>query len=653
VSEATPAAAAGTAPAERVRSESWPAERKVQAGFVLAFICLALVGIAAYLSIQSLRANTGWVDHTHQVLTELDQLLSRVIDAETAERGYVITADEDYLAATRAAADAAGDIERQLLRSTADNPDQQQRLRRLSEVISARLSRLSVVDDTRRTQGFAAAQQLIETGTGKRIHNDLRRQIDEIAALERSLLRQRQRALDRSLALAVLIGITSSGLGTAVVAWAARVNRRDVAKRRRVEAERERVQHDLARQLADMRRLHELSSRLIVLHDLPRMLEEILDAVIELQRAELGNVQLLDRPTATLRIVAQRGFSPAFLEHFRIVDAAEPSACGRALQGKSRVIIEDVEQDPEYRPHLQAAAEAGYRAVQSTPIFGRDGSIMGVLSSHFARPHRPSDRDLQLTDLYMRIAAELIDAAQDAETIRAARDEANRANQTKGRFLATASHDLRQPLQALSMLNGSLRRRIADPEAGQIASQQQQAITVMAGLLNALLDISKLESGTVKPQIAACDLGALFEELGREFAAPAASKGLKLEVAPCQELALTDRLLLGQVLRNLLGNAVRYTRSGSVRLACRGEGDRLRIDVADTGIGIPPEHLRDIFDEFFQIGASPGGAREGHGLGLSIVKRAAQLLQHELRVQSDPGKGSVFSLLVPPAAHGS
>jgi len=234
--------------------------------------------------------------------------------------------------------------------------------------------------------------------------------------------------------------------------------------------------------------------------------------------------------------------------------------------------------------------------------------------------------------------------------VRAARDEANRANQTKGRFLATASHDLRQPLQTLSLLNGTLRRLLQGTEAGQIAEQQQQAVGVMSGLLNALLDISKLESGAIKPEIARCDLGALFEELRGEFSAAAGRKGLQLEVSPCQEAALSDGTLLGQILRNLLGNALRYTRSGSVRLLWRRDGERLRIDVVDTGVGIAKEHLRDIFEEFYQVGGLTRTAREGYGLGLSIVQRVAQLLSHELRVESEPGKGSVFSVFVPAAA---
>ncbi len=628
-------------------AQVWPAQRKVQTGFRFALVCLAIVGLASFLSVQSLRTNADWVEHTHQVLAQLDRLLSLTMEAETAERGYVITGDEDYLPTFEASAMAAGEAEKELVRLTADNPSQQQRLGDLNDLITARLATLRKVDAARRTAGFSAAQELIQTGPGKRIHSDLRQQIERIAQAERSLLRERQDRVEHSIAITVTICIGSSLFGFACVAWAARVSRRDFVERKRIEQQRAALEESLASQLEDTRRLHELSARLVVLQDLPKTLEEILNVTLELQQADFGNIQLYDPESATLHIVAQRGFSQAFLDHFRVVSATEPSACGRVLQSRSRVIIEDVEQDADYAPHRLAAAEAGYRGVQSTPIFGRDGSIKGVLSTHFREPHRPSHQDLQMTDLYMRIAAELIERAQDAETIRIARDEADRANRAKGRFLATASHDLRQPLQALSLLNGTLRRLITDEDASQAAAQQEQAIAVMSGLLNALLDISKLESGTVRPQIGNCDLAALFEELRVEFSGAAAGKGLRLEVVACHHFALSDRTLLGQILRNLLSNAIRYTCKGSVRLQWEIVGDQLRLSVVDTGIGIGKDHLRDIFEEFYQVGVSANTVREGHGLGLNIVKRVAQLLNHEMLVESEPGKGSHFSVLVP------
>ena len=415
---------------------------------------------------------------------------------------------------------------------------------------------------------------------------------------------------------------------------------RDVTERKRVEAE-------LTAQLEDMDRLRDVSARLVETREFPKLLEEILDGAIALQRSDFGNIQLCDPTTGILRIVAHRGFSPDFLEHFASVDVTEPSACGRALRAGLRAIIEDVEEDPDYLPHRAVAARAGYRAVQSNPIRARDGTITGMLSTHFRKPHRPSDRELQLTDIYMRLVSELMARAQDEEVVRAARDMANRANQAKSRFLATASHDLRQPLQTLSLLNGTLRRMSTDVVGKEVITQQEHAIIGMSRLLNALLDISKLESGAIKPDPTDFTVSALFEELRQEFAGLASNKGLTLKVATCEDSVHSDPSLVGQILRNLVSNAIKYTRAGWVGLRCLHEPSRVRIEVLDSGIGIPAEQLRYIYDEFYQVGVPANATREGYGLGLSIVQRLVTLLELKLDVQSEVGKGSIFALTLP------
>jgi PAS domain S-box-containing protein len=243
-----------------------------------------------------------------------------------------------------------------------------------------------------------------------------------------------------------------------------------------------------------------------------------------------------------------------------------------------------------------------------------------------------------------RIEAELIVAREEAE---AARELADRANQGKSRFLATASHDLRQPLQTLEMLNGTLRRRTTDPRCTEALVQQEQAITAMSRLLNALLDISKLESGAVRPEPSDFTVAAIFEELRLEFASIAANKGLKLEIDSCKDAAYSDPSLVEQILRNLVSNAVKYTREGYVRLRCLTEASLVRIEVLDTGVGIPADQLQYIYDEFYQVGVPTNVSRDGYGLGLSIVHRLVKLLTLQLDVCSEVGKGSAFSLLLP------
>ena len=231
----------------------------------------------------------------------------------------------------------------------------------------------------------------------------------------------------------------------------------------------------------------------------------------------------------------------------------------------------------------------------------------------------------------------------------AARHEAERANKANSAFLAAASHDLRQPVQALSLLNGALRRSVKDPLAQEMIQSQQDSLDGMTNLLNSLLDISRLDAGAVHPEIERFPLQKLIGRLGAECARQARKKNLVFEAVPSEVVVWSDPNLLAEILQNFVSNAIRYTRQGSVELSCREDGDHVRITVADTGIGIEADQLENIFREFHQV-RSASGKREGFGLGLAITRRLADLLGHEIAVESTPGRGSRFSIRVPVAA---
>jgi PAS domain S-box-containing protein len=182
---------------------------------------------------------------------------------------------------------------------------------------------------------------------------------------------------------------------------------------------------ELVAELTAMNRLHQLSTRLLREAELLPLLEEVLNATIALQSADFGNLQLYNERTQTLEIVAQRGFGQDFLNHFSAVNESG-AACGRALKRSERVIIEDVLTDPDFAPHRAIAASAGYRAVQSTPLFSRSGELLGIVSTHFRQPHRPSERELRLTDLYARQAAELIERKRAEDVLRASEERFRR-----------------------------------------------------------------------------------------------------------------------------------------------------------------------------------------------------------------------------------
>ena len=227
-----------------------------------------------------------------------------------------------------------------------------------------------------------------------------------------------------------------------------------------------------------------------------------------------------------------------------------------------------------------------------------------------------------------------------------ARQAAERANKANSAFLAAASHDLRQPVQALSLLNGALRRTVEGPLALEMVEGQQHSLDAMTNLLNSLLDISRLDAGAVEPEFEDFPIQRLIDRLSAEFSRQAKQKGLSFTADSCHTLVRSDSSLLAEIIENFVSNAIRYTEKGSVKLSCREQDDNLWIEVSDSGIGIAADQFEEIFLEFNQI-KTPGTDKEGFGLGLAIVKRLADLLGHDINVESDPGNGSTFSLRLP------
>jgi PAS domain S-box-containing protein len=228
----------------------------------------------------------------------------------------------------------------------------------------------------------------------------------------------------------------------------------------------------------------------------------------------------------------------------------------------------------------------------------------------------------------------------------AARQEAERANKANTAFLAAASHDLRQPVQALSLLNGALRRTVHDSLALEMVESQQNSLDAMTNLLNSLLDISRLDAGKVEPEFEEFRIQRLVDRLFAEFSRQAKHKGLSFESDSCDTVVRSDPNLLSEIIQNFVSNAIRYTDKGNVKLSCREEEGEFWIDVTDTGVGIDPSRFDEIFLEFHQI-KTPGAENEGFGLGLAIVKRLADLLGHDISVVSVPGDGSTFSIRLP------
>lgn len=233
------------------------------------------------------------------------------------------------------------------------------------------------------------------------------------------------------------------------------------------------------------------------------------------------------------------------------------------------------------------------------------------------------------------------------QAVKAAQAETEAALNAKSRFLATASHDLRQPLQSLAMLNEAIKLKIDDPELVQLVERESVSLEHMRSLLNSLLDISKLDAGATKIEIKDVDLSNIITDICTDYQAEADRKGVKLVIDVQDRIVRSDPDLLQQVFSNLIGNAIRYTDKGSVTVRSHINDTLMTVEVKDTGKGIPADQYSHIFEEFYQIGRDPQQGDAGLGLGLAIARRIAQQLGTEIKLESEIGKGSTFSLELP------
>ena len=234
---------------------------------------------------------------------------------------------------------------------------------------------------------------------------------------------------------------------------------------------------------------------------------------------------------------------------------------------------------------------------------------------------------------------DVTETKREGKALEAAKSEAERANVGKSRFLAAASHDLRQPLQTISLLQGMLEKRVRDEATLKLVHRLDETVGAMSSMLDKLLDINQLEAGIVRPEIVDFPIKRLLDgNANRVHLSHRRPTGLDWRVAPSSLTVRSDPRLLEQIIRNLLSNAVKYTTQGKILLGCRRRGDKLRIEVWDTGPGIPELELQAIFEEFHQLDNPARERSKGLGLGLAIVQRLADLLGHKIDVRSRSGQ---------------
>ncbi len=421
----------------------------------------------------------------------------------------------------------------------------------------------------------------------------------------------------------------------------------DITQRKQAEEALVSVKDELAGQLTDLRRLHEMSARLSMVLELQPILEETLRTAAAIEKTDLGVLALCDQDQTELRVGASLGFDQEYLstiEH----DPPLDGACGACFDERRRVIVEDVETARFFAPYLETARRAGFRAVHSTPLITRTGKIVGVLATYFRQPHRPSSWALHLIDLCARQAVDFIENARLYQELR-------EADRRKDEFLATLAHELRNPLAPIS--NSLQLLRLSDdlsPAVRHIREIMEQQVNHMVRLVDDLLEVARITRGKIELRKDVIDLSTVIGhavETSRPFI-EAASHQLALSFPAKPLLVEADPVRLAQVVANLLNNAAKYTpNGGQIWLTVRRDHGAALVSVRDNGQGIAADMLPRVFEMFAQVDRGRANAHSGLGIGLALAKRLVEMHGGQIDSYSDGlGRGSEFVVRLPLAS---
>jgi len=428
----------------------------------------------------------------------------------------------------------------------------------------------------------------------------------------------------------------------------------DITNRKRAEEAVEKANRQLADDLEAMKTLQELGMLFLHEKNSEQILSEIVNAAIIVSNADFGNIQIRDPATSSLRIAAQRGFPQWWLDYWNVVHEGK-GACGTALERGGRVIVEDIERSPIFAgtEALEVQLRAGVRAVQCTPLYGRDGTVLGMFSTHYKTPRRPSDRELRFLNLLARQAADFIEQVQLREQLEARATELEYTNRELQTFNYSVAHDLRQPLdtiggycQAIKMLCGDR----LDQECTGYLKGAYDGITRMNQLIEALLNFSRMAH--VELHREPVDLSKLARELAEGLRVTNPQRRVTFRIADDVTVE-GDQKLLRLVLDNLLGNAWKYT---VLREEAIIEWGSTEIDgtiayfVRDNGPGFDMADAEKLFQPFKRL---PGAEEiRGFGIGLATVERIIRRHGGRIWAEGVPEKGATFWFTLPAKKRG-
>lgn len=402
--------------------------------------------------------------------------------------------------------------------------------------------------------------------------------------------------------------------------------------------------------LRDTMLLHAVSAELIHHEDAQALYARLVDAAMLLMDSQYASLQILCRERGEggeLKLLAYRGFNDEAVRFWQWVAADSHSVCAEALRSGDHVVVIDVEQSQTLADtdELRMLRRNGIRAVQSTPLRARDGHIVGMLSTHWAEPHAPSERELRLLGILAREAADLLERHQSEESLR-------EASVRKDEFLATLAHELRNPLAPITNGLHLLKRMLGQsPDVAAQLEMMRRQVGNLGRLVDDLLELSRISRGTIelrKSAVTLADVVLSAVETSRPLV-DQARHSLDIQLPSQPLLVHADAFRLGQALSNLINNAAKYTpKGGRISVILTAHGDSARLCVRDNGIGLPPELQTRVFDMFTQGEHTRERQQGGLGIGLTLVRSLVELHGGQVSAHSDGlGHGSEFVIQLP------
>ena len=680
----------------------------VSLGLTIVLIFFLISGAIAYFNIQTLRTDNQKIVHSHQVITTLDDVLSTMKDAETGQRGYLLTFKDRYLEPYSGALAAVGSQLDELAQETRDNPKQQARIGPLRQHIDAKLAELKETIDLRRTQGAEAALAVVVTDRGKVEMDIVRSQITAMDQEEADLREKRLAEMNDAYNTALISGVLSCLLGIVLTLIVGFLIRRAATARQRLEW-LQLGQVGLAAAMLGDQRTEQLGDN--ILQFLARYLGAQAgamfvgggdfyrrvstygvpaDAKIPERFAPkeglLGQAAiegkpfiLRDVPEGYLTVGSALGqdkprhliISPANADGW--VNAVIELGFINPISDEVLALLEQASESigvavrsANYRAELQNLLEETQRQSEELQVQSEELRVSNEELEEQSRALKESQArleqqqaELEQTNAQLEEQASLLEVQRDdlektTATVQLKARELEQASQYKSDFLANMSHELRTPLNSSLILAKLLADNPDDnlsDEQVKFAKTIQSSGNDLLNLINDILDLSKIEAGHVEMRPETVSLDRLTKDIQQVFQPIAQEKQLafEIEIAPeCPVTIDTDVQRLEQVLKNLLSNAFKFTEAGKVQLAIRTTADgQIALSVTDTGIGISEEQQQSVFEAFRQADGTISRKYGGTGLGLSISRELVRLLGGSLRLRSKEGEGSTFTITIP------